>query len=184
MYKNLPIKINGKGFTLVELMVVIAIIAILAIVGITIFTGTQRTARDARRRSDVEAIAKAVEQHFNNTQNQQCSGAQGGSVGTYCQGQPNWFAGNDIPFDPSGTNRVYCFYHTIVAAPAPAANPGAVPNPPTTCPNVAGYTGTAITGATTTLGVANMTAWKVCAFLETTGASVADQIVCQGSQQQ
>lgn len=52
---------NYKGFTLIELLVVIAIIAILSVIGLTLFNGVQQNARDARRKSDVDAIAAALE---------------------------------------------------------------------------------------------------------------------------
>lgn len=70
MKKILPtsttLSVNKKGFTLVELLVVISIIAILSIIGLTVFTGVQKNARDARRQSDVDAIAKALETTYNN----------------------------------------------------------------------------------------------------------------------
>lgn len=50
-----------KGFTLIELMVVVSIIAVLAVIGLTVFTGLQRSARDAKRKADIEAIATALE---------------------------------------------------------------------------------------------------------------------------
>ena len=51
----------SQGFTIVELLVVVAIIAVLSVIGITIFTGVQKGARDSTRRADVNAIAKAME---------------------------------------------------------------------------------------------------------------------------
>lgn len=50
-----------KGFTLIELLVVISIIAILSVIGITVFSNVQKGARDAKRRGDIDAIAKALE---------------------------------------------------------------------------------------------------------------------------
>lgn len=52
---------RSRGFTLIELLVVIALIAVLAAIGMAVYAGAQTKARDARRRSDVQAIAGAFE---------------------------------------------------------------------------------------------------------------------------
>lgn len=52
---------DRKGFTLVELLIVISIIGVLSVVGITIFNNVQQNARDARRKADVSSIIKAYE---------------------------------------------------------------------------------------------------------------------------
>ena len=57
------------GFTLVELLIVISIIAILSVVGIVVFTNVQKGARDARRKADVESIAKAYEVNYSGKYN-------------------------------------------------------------------------------------------------------------------
>ena len=51
---------DNKGFTLIELMVVVAIIAILSTIGISGFSSAQKKARDARRRADVKTIQSSV----------------------------------------------------------------------------------------------------------------------------
>ena len=53
-----------KGFSLIELMVVVAIMAILAGIGFGIFSGVQKSARDAKRKADVDAIIKAYEAKY------------------------------------------------------------------------------------------------------------------------
>ena len=53
-----------SGFTLVELMVVIAIIAILTGIIITGLVGSKAKSRDAKRASDLSQIALALEQYF------------------------------------------------------------------------------------------------------------------------
>jgi prepilin-type N-terminal cleavage/methylation domain-containing protein len=49
------------GFTLVELLVVMAILAILATVSLANFRNSQMKARDAQRKSDLHQIANAME---------------------------------------------------------------------------------------------------------------------------
>jgi prepilin-type N-terminal cleavage/methylation domain-containing protein len=51
---------KSKGFTIVELLVVIVVIAILATVTIVAFNGVQARARDSQRMSDITAIDKAI----------------------------------------------------------------------------------------------------------------------------
>lgn len=50
-----------KGFTLIELIVVIAILGILLTAGFASYTNTRRTSRDARRKVDLEQIRSALE---------------------------------------------------------------------------------------------------------------------------
>jgi prepilin-type N-terminal cleavage/methylation domain-containing protein len=63
----------NKGFTLVELMIGITIIAILSTVGYVVFSNIQKNARDAKRKEDVNAIAKAYEANYSNQYNQLAS---------------------------------------------------------------------------------------------------------------
>jgi prepilin-type N-terminal cleavage/methylation domain-containing protein len=54
----------NKGFSLFELLVVISIIAIISAIGLTSYTQTQKRARDAKRREDIQAVSKALEQYY------------------------------------------------------------------------------------------------------------------------
>lgn len=54
------LKQNQKGFTIVELLIVIVVIAILAAISIVAFTGIQQRGRDSGRASDVSNIVKAL----------------------------------------------------------------------------------------------------------------------------
>lgn len=50
---------RAKGFTIVELLIVIVIIAVLAAITIVAFSGMQARARDSRRVSDMRTIQKS-----------------------------------------------------------------------------------------------------------------------------
>lgn len=50
-----------KGFTLIELLVVISLIGILAALALVSYTGTQKQARDTRRKSDLKQYQNALE---------------------------------------------------------------------------------------------------------------------------
>lgn len=52
---------NSKGFTIVEILVVIVILAILATLGVVQYWGINARARDSARRADMYEIATALE---------------------------------------------------------------------------------------------------------------------------
>lgn len=57
-------KKSSSGFTLLELLVVIAIIAILVVIGVVAYSTAQRKAKDARRRANVKAMQDGFEQWY------------------------------------------------------------------------------------------------------------------------
>ncbi|MBW7955910.1 type II secretion system protein [Patescibacteria group bacterium] len=89
----MPISLKKAGFTLIELMVVVAIIGILMAAGILAFSNAQQNARDSRRRADIDAISKALEQYYAN--NSSSYPATAGAINSY-------FPAGVSPSDPQG----------------------------------------------------------------------------------
>lgn len=57
---------KSKGFTIVELLIVIVVIAILATLVIVTFTGIQQKARDSQRQTDINALDSHLEAFYAN----------------------------------------------------------------------------------------------------------------------
>lgn len=121
------LKNNKKGFTIIELLIVIIIIGILALIGVVAYGNVQESARNSKRQSDVSSLHTALEAYY--TQNTQYpsftqindSGFRTASL----KGVP------DETFkDPKGTNSQM--------ANAPAANVYAYAVTPAGCDNSAG----------------------------------------------
>jgi len=58
-------KQKNFGFTLMELLIVIAILGLLATIGLGSFRTSQMKGRDAQRKSDLSQIQKALEMYYN-----------------------------------------------------------------------------------------------------------------------
>lgn len=53
-----------RGFTIVEIIIVITVIGILAGIGIVSYSGMQARARDTERKADVDSMAAALETYY------------------------------------------------------------------------------------------------------------------------
>src|ERR1039457_3658890 len=58
--------LRQRGFTLLELLIVIVIIGILALLIIPNITSAPKKARDTKRKTDITTIRKALEEYFVN----------------------------------------------------------------------------------------------------------------------
>lgn len=104
-----------SGFTLIEMMIVLVIIGILAGLTLTAFVGTRKTARDGKRKADLEMIASALEMyrtdkgHYPRTE--QGCGNYNRITGSDCLSntlEPGYIS--DVPLDPinNGTGAGPC----------------------------------------------------------------------------
>src|SRR6185369_7428050 len=107
-----PITMIKKGFTLIELLITIAIIGIL--VGISIFglQGARESARDSKRKSDLELIRSGIETYRSDCSTYPATLPTGGSALTGTTAPPAACSTANIyisamPQDPTPTTRSY-----------------------------------------------------------------------------
>lgn len=107
-------KINAagrSGFTLLEILIVIAIIGILVSIGVASYSTAQTKGRDSRRRSDLKAAQTAFEQYYADSASASYPAAGCAIATTYLPG--------GLPVDPKNaapyvytftcTTANYCF---------------------------------------------------------------------------
>lgn len=116
------IKIRYDGFTLIELIVVIAILGILASIGLTSFQTSQMKSRDAKRKSDLEQVQRALEMYYNDVGAYPNSTAPGGTIGSFSWGVEFKDAKDtvymkELPKDPTGSTE-YCYKSVVAPTPA------------------------------------------------------------------
>ena len=106
--KNHKIQVTSIkfGFTLVELLIVMAIIAILAGISIFALQGARTSARDARRKSDLEAISAAIEVYRADCDEYPIGGSLPSPLQRNCTGTMNTYM-ETIPTDPGGGGYYY-----------------------------------------------------------------------------
>lgn len=75
MIKNLPKNKIKAGFTLVELLVVVAIIGVLTTLVLANFNAARDRARDVERKSDLDQIKKALRMYYNDNTSYPAAGA-------------------------------------------------------------------------------------------------------------
>lgn len=102
--------VNRKsfGFTLIELLIVISIIGVLASLGVASFTSAQQKGRDASRKSDLDAVKKALELYKSDTSGGSYPG--GNFVGLSSTLVPTYI--KTLPNDPKGSPSAPIYIYT------------------------------------------------------------------------
>lgn len=95
-----------KGFTLVELLVSVAIIVTLTALGLTAMQGARSSARDSRRKSDLEEIRSALEMYRTD------EGVYPDTVALEAELETDYLA--KLPTDPAG-NCAYAYARLTVS---------------------------------------------------------------------
>ena len=104
-----------KGFTLVELMIVVAVLIILMAIVSLAYNGIQGRSRDARRKSDVASLVKALELYYDDNGQYPVAASTDSPIGPTwysTAGATNWNAFQTLmggaidvlPTDPKNTN--------------------------------------------------------------------------------
>ncbi|MCL6096137.1 MAG: type II secretion system protein GspG [Patescibacteria group bacterium] len=98
---------DKKGFTLVELLIVVAIIGVLATLLMVNFVGVRQRARDAQRKSDLRQIQSALEIYRadNSSYPLAVSGLNSGCPASFTYNGTTYMS--KVPCDPLGASYIF-----------------------------------------------------------------------------
>ena len=82
-------KVNKSGFTLVEMIMVVAVLAILVTISVVAYNGSQARSRDAKRKVDITNIVKALELYYADNGTYPITSGTVSVIGTY------WYSSGD-----------------------------------------------------------------------------------------
>lgn len=117
--RNNPFK--NRGFTIVELLIVIVIIAILAAITVVAYNGIQERARDSQRIQDIKTIEKALRIHLINegslpaptsvNASWEQSNEDNYQNGDFMEALVNTNTISKVPLDPVNSSSMYYRYY-------------------------------------------------------------------------
>jgi len=105
-----------RGFTLLELLLVVAIVAMLSSLGALTIASQQKKARDARRRTDIHQLQVALEGYYVDHQKYPDQLIFNGQPLTSADGQTVYL--RSIPKDPKNVNPNLYVYNATPAGQA------------------------------------------------------------------
>lgn len=117
-----------KGFTLIEMLVVMAILGLLAVVGLASFQTTQMKGRDATRKNDLNQLQKSLEMYNNDKNHYPLTADFPASGGEWKDATSNELYIKEVPADPkygdyyyvSGDGQSYKIYARLENTKDPA----------------------------------------------------------------
>ena len=109
--------LNKKGFTIIELLVVISIIGLLSTISVVSLNGARIKSRDAKRVSDVDIIKKGLDLYFNDKGYYPVSNTQ------ITLGTTNTKVLCDLGFRDTATGCTTIYIAKIPANPTPSGTP-------------------------------------------------------------
>jgi len=100
---------KNKGFSLLELLVVIGVISVMLAIAVSSYSTTQKKARDARRMSDLKTIQQAAEQYYSICGYSYPNFTSGASYAITCSDPAQTILPTEkLPLDPKNLNPYTC----------------------------------------------------------------------------
>lgn len=103
-------KNTKRGFTLIELLVASTILIVLATIGIVSFTNAGRSARDAKRKADLETVRAALVQYKVDTGSYPTSANYSILTGVSGPLVSGGYLSQPVPVDPKNTGTFMYVY--------------------------------------------------------------------------